>query len=99
LSEVKTQTHALKLKEWAEKANLDPNDPNNVALFQQSPDSPLTAESNDLNFCDDDAILNNPRLRLLRLRDQGEPEFRGYRMVPIQEKLIHPDIFKVHARP
>lgn len=89
-----------KLKEWADKAHLDPNDPGNAQLFhvlsQSVPaQNEITTTDNELDFCDAEEILNNPRLRLLRLRDQGEPEFRGYQMVPLCEKLIHPEIFKV----
>jgi len=40
-------------------------------------------------------VDENPRLRLLRLRDLGEPEFRGLRGVPLREKEIPKDVFKV----
>jgi hypothetical protein len=38
----------------------------------------------------------NSRLRLLQLRDQGEPEFRGLCVVPLREKEIPKDVFKVN---
>ena len=53
---------------------------------------PLMSE---FDFCKMEDIEMNPRLRLLRLRDQGEPEFRGLRLVPLREKEIPKDVFKV----
>lgn len=52
---------------------------------------PLQAE---FDFCKMDDLVANSRLRLLQLRDQREPEFRGL-CVPLREKEIPKDMFKV----
>lgn len=49
----------------------------------------------EFEFCTDEELENNTRLKLLRLRDQGAPEFRGLRNIPLREREIPPDIFKV----
>lgn len=49
----------------------------------------------EYNICEDSDIDKNFRLKLLKLRDLGEPEFRGIKSVPLNEKQIHRDIFKV----
>lgn len=54
---------------------------------------PLQAE---FDFCKMEDLDANSRLRLLRLRDQGEPEFRGLCVVPLREKEIPKDVFKVN---
>lgn len=54
--------------------------------------NPLQAE---FEFCTDAELENNPRLKLLRLRDQATPEFRGLKNIPLREREIPPDIFKV----
>ena len=85
---------------------MDPNDPYNAAFFhflQHASDAikmdpcyfrldPLLM---DYNFCEENDLEENLRLKLLRLRDLGEPEFRGTKFVPLNEKQIHKDIFKV----
>lgn len=53
---------------------------------------PLQAE---FDFCKEDYLMKNPRFRLLQLRDRGEPEFRGLRLVPLREREIPKDVFKV----
>jgi hypothetical protein len=55
---------------------------------------PLQAE---FDFCKMEDLDTNSRLRLLRLRDQGEPEFRGLCVVPLREKEIPKDVFKVNT--
>lgn len=47
------------------------------------------------NFCSDEDLLNDRRLRLLKLRDRDIPEFRGLRGVPLKNREIPFDIFKV----
>lgn len=99
---MRSHSDVVKLKEWVEKARLDPHDPTNAQLFHvlgqaNSKSINFKPLDNELDFCDAAELENNPRLKLLRLRDQGEPEFRGFQMVPLSEKLIHPDIFKVSS--
>jgi hypothetical protein len=50
----------------------------------------------EFDFCKMEDLDTNLRLRLLRLRDQGEPEFRGLSVVPLREKEIPKDVFKVN---
>ncbi|PSN40991.1 hypothetical protein C0J52_10989 [Blattella germanica] len=52
----------------------------------------------EFDFCEMEDIEKNPRLRLLRLRDQGEPEFRGLRLVPLREKEIPKDVFRIYEK-
>ena len=56
----------------------------------------LDPQQAEFDFCKRDDVDANPRLRLLRLRDLGEPEFRGLRVVPLREKEIPKDVFKVN---
>lgn len=98
-----------KLKEWTEKSNLDPNDPQNSILFhflQQAKDCEsadisffrLDPFQDEFDFCSLSDLANNPRLKLLNLRDSGEPEFRGIKMVPLGENQIHREVFRVSIR-
>lgn len=48
-----------------------------------------------LEFCSEEELDNNPRLKLLKLRDRGEIEFRTAKAVPLKEWLIPKDIFTV----
>lgn len=48
-----------------------------------------------LEFCSEEEIDSNPRLKLLKLRDRGEIEFRMAKAVPLKEWLIPKDIFNV----
>ncbi|XP_021920038.1 coiled-coil and C2 domain-containing protein 2A isoform X3 [Zootermopsis nevadensis] len=97
-----------KLREWAETSQLDPNDPRNASFFYLIKNAgvgfstepnyfrldPLQAE---FDFCKMDDLVANSRLRLLQLRDQREPEFRGL-CVPLREKEIPKDMFKVYEK-
>lgn len=56
----------------------------------------LDPQQAEFDFCKMEDVAGNPRLRLLRLRDMGEPEFRGLRVVPLREKEIPKDVFKVN---
>lgn len=48
-----------------------------------------------LEFCSEEELDSNPRLKLLKLRDRGEIEFRMAKAVPLKEWLIPKDIFNV----
>ncbi|GLH06303.1 Coiled-coil and C2 domain-containing protein 2A [Gryllus bimaculatus] len=98
-----------KLRKWAESSPLDPNDPSNSSFFYclKNASMGLTTEptyfrldplQSEFDFCRMEDIINNPRLRLLYLRDRGEPEFRGLRQVPIREKEISEDVFKAYEK-
>ncbi|XP_049861590.1 coiled-coil and C2 domain-containing protein 2A [Schistocerca gregaria] len=93
-----------KLKEWAEKSHLDPNDPRNASFFyflknteetscRENSYFRLDPLQTEFDFCTAEELDSNPRLRLLKLRDRGEPEFRGLHLVPLREKEILPQIF------
>jgi hypothetical protein len=56
----------------------------------------LDPQQAEFDFCKMGDLDANSRLRLLRLRDQGEPEFRGLHVVPLREKEIPRDVFKVN---
>ncbi len=47
----------------------------------------------EFNFSTDEEIEKNRRFRLISLRSQNEPEFRGYKLLPINEKFIRKDTF------
>ncbi|XP_033609176.1 coiled-coil and C2 domain-containing protein 2A isoform X2 [Cryptotermes secundus] len=98
-----------KLREWAEKSQLDPNDPSNASFFYfiKNAGMGFNTEPNyfrldplqvEFDFCKMEDLDTNSRLRLLWLRDQGEPEFRGLRIVPLREKEIPKDVFKVYEK-
>lgn len=95
-----------KLKEWVEKAKLDPNDPYNAAFFhflENAADLESTKPTyfrlnpllKQFDFCSEKYLESNTRLKVLKLRDSGEPEFSDMKMVPLNEKQIPKDIFKV----
>lgn len=48
-----------------------------------------------MEFCSEEEIFENPRFKLLMLRHAGQPEFRTMRMIPLNEREIPKDIFKV----
>lgn len=48
-----------------------------------------------LEFCSEEELESNPRLKLLKLRDRGEIEFRSIKGVPLKEWAIPKDIFNV----
>lgn len=48
-------------------------------------------------FCDDSDIENNPRFKLLKLRDNNEPEFKGL-VVPNRIKEIPSDVFENYEK-
>lgn len=102
-----------KLKEWCDHYQLDPNDPSNAPVFSllkntrdiNSDSSPLSHRQFRLHLltqmfelCSAETIENNPRLMLLQLRDKGEPEFRGMRCIPLREREIPQEIFKIYEK-
>ncbi|KAK6617101.1 hypothetical protein RUM43_014703 [Polyplax serrata] len=98
-----------KLKEWAHKSKLDPNDPYNSAFFHFLENAGdvenskpnhfrLNPMMKEFDFCDETELDKNPRLKLLKLRDTGEPEFSESKMVPLNEKQIPREIFKDYER-
>lgn len=47
------------------------------------------------DFCTEEELIANSRLKLLMLRDRGEIEFKNIKAVPLREWEIPKDIFKV----
>ncbi|XP_014248384.1 coiled-coil and C2 domain-containing protein 2A [Cimex lectularius] len=94
-----------KLKEWVEQVQLDPNDPTNADLLEyiKSKEERIDFErqqrdSSCLDLCTDEDISENPRLKLLTLRQAGQPEFRSMRKVPLNDREIPKDIFKMYQK-
>lgn len=72
--------------------------------FSQKADSNLdeSKESFDIEsalkiceFCSEEELTSNARLKLLILRDRGEIEFKNAKAVPLRDWEIPQDIFKV----
>ncbi|XP_050435842.1 coiled-coil and C2 domain-containing protein 2A isoform X2 [Adelges cooleyi] len=94
-----------KLLNWMNDLHPDPNDPNNALFFDalKSIDEETVCNMNSkfrfnvykklLEFCTDEELVSNPRLKLLKLRDRGEIEFRSIKAVPLKEWVIPKDIF------
>ncbi|KAI5694892.1 hypothetical protein M8J75_007313 [Diaphorina citri] len=99
-----------KLKQWCHQSQLDPNDPNNAPFFALLKNAHIDEESTHssqfrlnlltqmLELCSVQDIETNPRLTLLTLRDRGEPEFRGMRSIPLREREIPNDVFKIYEK-
>lgn len=49
-----------------------------------------------LDYCSEEELNADSRLRLLMLRDRGEMEFKNIKGVPLREREIPNDIFKVN---
>lgn len=52
----------------------------------------------EFNFSTDEEIENNRRYRLIMLRAQEEPEFRGCKMVPANERYVKKDQFDLYEK-
>ena len=52
----------------------------------------------EFNFTTDEEIENNRRFRLIKLRAQEEPEFRGYKMIPAIERYVKKDMFIAYEK-
>ncbi|XP_061849387.1 coiled-coil and C2 domain-containing protein 2A isoform X2 [Colius striatus] len=102
-------TDMKKLAKWAAEAKLDPNDPNNAALMQmitaatsgeaQVPNFfRLEQLQQEFNFVSDEELNKSKRFRLLRLRNEGVPEFRNFKQVPLHEREISEKIFQDYEK-
>ncbi|XP_034250216.1 coiled-coil and C2 domain-containing protein 2A [Thrips palmi] len=98
-----------KLTEWAQKSQLDPNDPSNASFFfllknlsanskQELNYFRLSPLQCNFDFCEPSFLDKNRRLRLLVLRAQGETEFRDWKQIPNREKEISTEIFKSYEK-
>ncbi|XP_055021211.1 coiled-coil and C2 domain-containing protein 2A [Boleophthalmus pectinirostris] len=93
-----------KIGEWAKQSRLDPNDPKNASIMQllkvassgevTAPDYfRLEQLQDEFNFCTDEELDSSKRYKLLRLRNQGVPEFRNYKCVPALEREVSDNVF------
>uniref|UniRef100_A0A2S2Q357 Coiled-coil and C2 domain-containing protein 2A n=1 Tax=Sipha flava TaxID=143950 RepID=A0A2S2Q357_9HEMI len=98
-------TKTEKYLNWMNDMHPDPNDPNNASFFEalKNVDEKMVSIMKTkfsvniykkmLEFCSDEELNSNPRLKLLKLRDRGEIEFRMAKAVPLKEWLIPKNIF------
>ncbi|XP_055354608.1 coiled-coil and C2 domain-containing protein 2A-like [Paramacrobiotus metropolitanus] len=91
-----------KLAEWAQSAQLDPNDPSNADLIAYLKTAEQSASSNffrleqlqqEFDFVSAESIAENRRFRLLQLRDRQVPEFANLKMIPANDNEIPANIF------
>ncbi|XP_059508917.1 protein CC2D2B-like [Stegostoma tigrinum] len=94
-----------KLAEWARKARVDPNDPQNSDLMQvikytteESQHAPeyfrLDQIQEEFNFVTDKNLELSKRFQLLMLRNSGVPEYCCFKQVPPYDKEISDNIFQ-----
>ncbi|CAL1593027.1 unnamed protein product [Knipowitschia caucasica] len=98
-----------KIGEWAKQSRLDPNDPKNASIMQllkvassgevTAPDYfRLEQLQEEFNFVGDEELDNSKRYKLLRLRNQGVPEFRNYKFVPALEREVSDKVFQDYEK-
>lgn len=98
-----------KIGEWAKQSRLDPNDPKNSSIMQllkvassgevTAPDYfRLEQMQDEFHFVTDEELDRSKRYRLLRLRNQGVPEFRNYKFVPALEREVSDKIFREYEK-
>ncbi|XP_048465130.1 protein CC2D2B-like [Rhincodon typus] len=94
-----------KLAEWARKARVDPNDPQNSDLMQvikytteEGQHAPeyfrLDQIQEEFNFVTDKNLELSKRFQLLMLRNSGVPEYCCFKQVPPYDKEISDNIFQ-----
>lgn len=98
-----------KIGEWAKQSRLDPNDPKNASIMQLlkvagsgeviAPDYfRLEQLQDEFNFVTDEELDSSKRYKLLRLRNQGVPEFRNFKFVPAFEREVSDKVFQDYER-
>ncbi|KAJ0032189.1 hypothetical protein NQD34_002270 [Periophthalmus magnuspinnatus] len=98
-----------KIGEWAKQSRLDPNDPKNASIMQllkvassgevTAPDYfRLEQLQDEFNFVTDEELDSSKRYKLLRLRNQGVPEFRNYKFVPALEREVSDKVFQDYEK-
>lgn len=58
----------------------------------------LDQHLDQLNFCTDAEIQNNPRFQMIQLRRAKVPEFKNYRMIPILDKEVPKGILEARTK-
>uniref|UniRef100_UPI00358EC959 coiled-coil and C2 domain-containing protein 2A n=1 Tax=Myxine glutinosa TaxID=7769 RepID=UPI00358EC959 len=97
-------TDTPRLARWIRESRLDPNDPNNATLMQLhmvTEGGQMTSAEffrleqlqEEFDFVSEEELLCSRRLRLLRLRNQEQPEFRACRLVPLMDREIPEKVF------
>lgn len=70
-------------------------DLNNLQNANNSAKSKLNPLQGEFDFCTEEELYEDSRLKLLTLRDKDVPEFRNLRNIPLRRREIPDDIFKV----
>ena len=52
----------------------------------------------EFNFCVDEDLDKDRRFRLITLRAKDEPEFKGFKMLPIEDRFIRKDVFDLYEK-
>lgn len=98
-----------KLLEWFKQSRLDPNDPNNkdIVYMLSGGDQTLLAPreyfrleplQQEFDLATAEEIDKSLRYKILTLRDQENPIFKGYPMVPCFEREIPKDALKEYEK-
>ncbi|CAL1540858.1 unnamed protein product [Lymnaea stagnalis] len=98
-----------KLLQWFKDSRLDPNDPNNKdivymlsgndqTLLQPREYFRLEPLQQEFNLATQEDLENNLRFKMIQLRDEENPMFKNYQMIPIHEKELPRDILKEYEK-
>ncbi|XP_045591878.2 coiled-coil and C2 domain-containing protein 2A isoform X1 [Procambarus clarkii] len=96
------------IKKWLKNARIDPNDPSNASLVNHLKKA-AEGKSKSTNyfeidnfegeFCTEADLDSNVRLRVLQLRAEDVPEFRGLRLVPaIESEVLRKTLEKYESK-
>ena len=58
----------------------------------------LDQHHDQLIFCSDEEIQNNPRFQMIQLRRAKVPEFKNYRMIPILDKEVPKGLLEARTK-
>nr|XP_016851393.1 PREDICTED: protein CC2D2B isoform X2 [Anolis carolinensis] len=96
--------------EWANEANIDPNDPDYTDLFELITYARSLEQSNskyfrleqlheEFNFVTAEEIENCKRFQLLQLRSLGQLDFYCFQQIPLYDREISDTIFQISVHP
>ncbi|XP_062832203.1 protein CC2D2B isoform X2 [Anolis carolinensis] len=94
--------------EWANEANIDPNDPDYTDLFELITYARSLEQSNskyfrleqlheEFNFVTAEEIENCKRFQLLQLRSLGQLDFYCFQQIPLYDREISDTIFQQYG--
>ncbi|KAH0623628.1 hypothetical protein JD844_006578 [Phrynosoma platyrhinos] len=94
--------------DWAKEANIDPNDPDYMDLFelvmyaksQEQSDSKyfhLEQLQEEFNFATAEDIKNCKRFQLLQLRSLGQLDFYCFQQIPLYDREIPDAVFQQYG--